>query len=173
MEPRGSVAVERGRRVAAFWSAVAPRLFADLLESGLLPAADDAGTRGARDEWETFALHACVRGLVAASGFTLGTEKALDAFHAAVLEHTLERAGTLDAVDAFRDRMTARYAEYGAIEREGGAAGAATVTARLGAAAGLHLLGAPASAELAEFLGALHETLAEGAVAVVRAEPAP
>jgi hypothetical protein len=173
MELPVGASVERGRRVASFWAAVAPRLFGDLLESGLLPPSDAVEQARARDEWEAFALHACVRGLVAASGFTLGTEKALDAFHAAVLERTLEARGALAAVDALRERMTARYAEYGAIEREGGAAGATTVTARLGAAAGRNLLQAEASAELGEFLGALHETIAEGAVAVVRAAPAP
>ena len=88
MEMPVGASVERGRRVASFWAAVAPRLFGDLLESGLLPPSDPEAEARARDEWEAFALHACVRGLVAASGFTLGTGKSLDAFHAAVLERT-------------------------------------------------------------------------------------
>jgi hypothetical protein len=167
-----SESIDRGHRVADFWAAVAPRLFQDLLDSGLLPVAGDAATARAREEWETFALHACVRGLVAASGFTLGTEESLDAFHGTALEHALAAAGSIEGLDARRGLIAERYAEYGAIERDGGKAGAATVIARLGVAAGWHLLGTTPSAELAEFLGALHETIAEGAATLVRDGPA-
>src|SRR2546428_12062090 len=61
--------VRRGRALADFYRAVAPRLFRDLEESGVLPDAGDPQARAlAREEWECFALYACVRGLVAAGG---------------------------------------------------------------------------------------------------------
>src|SRR2546428_5420426 len=72
--------VRRGRALADFYRAVAPRLFRDLEESGVLPDAGDPQARAlAREEWECFALYACVRGLVAAGGFNPETGAAVDA----------------------------------------------------------------------------------------------
>lgn len=160
--------VGRGRALAAFHAAVSPRLYRDLVESGLLgPGAD--GPR-ALEEWSCFSLYACVRGLVAAGGFNRETGAAIDAFHEAVLEAALAELDDLDALAARRKLISERYAEYGGIGQEGGAAGAATVGDRLGAAAARHMTGAAdPPAELGRLSGLLHETLVEGAAEAVRA----
>jgi hypothetical protein len=150
----------RGRALAAFALAAIPRLWRDVAESGGLPDAAPA-----REEWECFALYACVRGLVAAGGFNRETAAAIDAMHEAVLERW--SAEDAAAFDARRARAAERYSEYGGIGQDGGASGAATVTARLGAACARHL-GAPADADLAALVGAVHEALVEGAAEAVR-----
>lgn len=162
--------VRRGRRLAEFFEEVAPRLWDDLVETGLLPQApDEAAVFHARIEWDCFALYACVRGLVAAGGFNRETGAAVDALHEAVLEQWMSGAADLDAFQARRALVAERYAEYGAIGQEGGAAGAETVPARLGLAAAKHILpGDTPSVDLAELVGGLHETLAEGAAEAVR-----
>jgi hypothetical protein len=156
----------RGRQLAAFYLAVEPRLLSDLAESGEWPS---GGEERARREWECFALYACVRGLVAAGGFNRETATAIDALHEQVLSVWRAEAAALETFDARRARVSERYAEYGAIGQEGGASGAASVAARLGDAAARHIAApaAPTSA-LAELVGALHETLAEGAAEAVR-----
>ena len=158
--------VSRGRALAELYAALEPRLFADLEESGVLPA--DARADDVRAEWQCFALYACVRGLVAAGGFNRETAAAIDALHEDVLERWLEESGAGAAFDARRARVAERYAEYGTIGQEGGAAGAATVTARLGDAAARHLARVAPTAELGALAGALHEALAEGAAEAVR-----
>jgi hypothetical protein len=156
--------VARGRVLADFFRAIEPRLFEDLEESGVLPAAAAAS---ARREWECFALYACVRGLVAAGGFNRETAAAIDALHEQVLAIWMSEPGT--DFDARRARVAERYAEYGTIGQEGGKAGAATVTRRLGEAAARHMVGGTAPpADLAELVGALHETLVDGAAEAVR-----
>jgi hypothetical protein len=152
----------RGRALAEFYLAAAPRLFAQLEESGTLGGAPPPT---ARREWECFALYACVRGLVAAGGFNRETAFAIDALH----ERVLEAWGTQpDAVER-RRRVAERYAEYGAIGQEHEAKGAATVTGRLGRAAALHLAPGADPDALGEVAGGLHESLAEGAAESVRA----
>ncbi len=151
----------RGASLAEFHFAVSPRLWDEIVASGALSAPAPA----ARDEWECFALYACVRGLVAAGGFNRETARAVDALHEAVL--TRWAADDEARFDERRGRVAERYAEYGGIGEAGGASGAATVTARLGAACAAHLASAPADG-LAELVGALHETLAEGAAEAVR-----
>ena len=158
----------RGHALAEFYRAVAPRLFHDLEESGALHAAGEAAREHARHEWEFFALYACVRALVAAGGFNRETGHAIEALHESVLGVPGAGATRAEAIDR-RARVAERYAEYGAIGQEGGAAGAATVTRRLGEAVARHMA-APAlpGAALAEIAGALHEQLVEGASEVVR-----
>ncbi|OGF24157.1 MAG: hypothetical protein A2V63_03145 [Candidatus Eisenbacteria bacterium RBG_19FT_COMBO_70_11] len=160
----------RGRALAGFYPAVAPRLYLDLAEAGVLPDAGAAESAvRARHEWECFALYACVRGLVAAGGFNRETGAAIDALHEAVLEDWMRAEGATEAFDRRRARVAERYAEYGAIGQEGGAAGAETVTRRLGEAAGRRIAGDAIPADgLAEMAGALHEALAEGAAEAVR-----
>lgn len=157
----------RGHALAAFYRDVAPRLFQDLAESGALPAHDEAALERARHEWECFALYACVRALVAAGGFNRETGHAIEALHESVLG-TLTGPTRTEAADR-RAQVAERYAEYGAIGQEGGAAGAATVTRRLGEAAARHMA-APAfpGEALAEIAGTLHEQLIEGASEAVR-----
>jgi hypothetical protein len=159
----------RGRALAEFYRQVAPRLFGDLEESGALPAGANAAAREhARDEWECFALYACVRGLVAAGGFNRETGAAIEALHESVLGVPVVGAPDSQPV-LLRARVAERYAEYGAIGQAGGAAGAATVTRRLGEAAARHLAApAPPGEALAEIAGALHEQLVEGATEAVR-----
>jgi hypothetical protein len=157
----------RGAALAAFFRAVSPRLFADLAESGVLPPGDAAR---AASEWECLALYACVRGLVAAGGFNRETAAAIDGLHESVLGAWAEDAAAPEPLDPRRERVAERYGEYGAIGQEGGASGAATVTARIGAACARHIAGDRASAALAELLGALHETMSEGAAEAVRLE---
>lgn len=160
----------RGRALAMFFVEVAPRLWTDLIEAGVLPAApDDAAVHRARIEFECFLLYACVRGLVAAGGFNRETGAAIDAMHEAVLEQWMSEAADLDAFQARRALVAERYAEYGDIGQQGGAAGAATVEGRLGLAAARHMTLEPEpSGPLAALVGALHETLVEGAAEAVR-----
>jgi len=151
----------RGRALAEFALAAIPRLWRDVAESGGLAAGDAV----LRSEWECFALYACVRGLVGAGGFNRETASAIDAMHAVVLERWSDEDAA--AFDARRARVAERYAEYGGIGQAGGAAGAATVTARLGAACARHL-GAGDDVELGALVGAVHEALVEGAAEAVR-----
>ncbi len=158
----------QGRALAGFFFEVAPRLFTSLEETGLLPEPGDP--ERARSEWGYFALHACLRGLVAAGGFGARTARTIDAFHDAVF--AVRRAEGIEAAnEAFelgRARWEERHAEYGEIGTEGGAAGAASFGFRLGAAAARHLSGDEPRPELVEMLAALHEELAEGAAETVR-----
>lgn len=156
----------RGRMLAEFYRTVAPRLFRDIEESGVIPA---AGARErARAEWECFALYACVRALVAAGGFNRETGAAIEALHDAALGPPA--ASGLDPGAGRRALVAERYGEYGAIGQEGGAAGAATVTRRLGEAAAGHVAeDGRADDVLAELMGSLHEQLVEGATEAVRA----
>jgi len=160
----------RGEALARFYLEVAPRLWTDLVESGLLPAApDDAAIHRARIEFDCFLLYACVRGLVAAGGFNRETGAAIDALHQAVLEQWMSEAADLEAFQARRALVAERYAEYGDIGQQGGAAGAATVQTRLGTAAARHMtLETEPAPSLAELAGSLHETLVEGAAEAVR-----
>jgi len=146
-----------GRAAADLYRGAADRLFDDLVESGAAPA----GNPAARIEWQAFALFACVRGLVAASGFVPRTVDAIDALHGEVLG---------DDPGERRALVARRYAEYETIAQEGGATAAAAVPARLGAAAARHLGATDPPAELAELLGSIHESLAEAVVALVKGE---
>jgi hypothetical protein len=158
--------VRRGHALAEFYRSVAPRLFRDLEESGALSDADAGAS--ARDEWECFALYACVRALVAAGGFNRETGAAIEALHESVLGVAAVGEPRSPAV-VRRVRVAERYAEYGAIGQAGGAAGAATVTQRLGEAAARHMAAPAAASEaLAEIAGALHEQLVDGASEAVR-----
>ena len=160
---------QRGRALAAFFFEIEPRLFADLEESGLLDSAAGGAQRtGRRREWECFALYACVRGLVAAGGFNRETARAIDALHEDVLSSWQSEATDAESFETRRARVSERYAEYGAIGQEGGASGAATVTARLGEAAARHLAGPEAPAELIALVGGAHEALAEGSAEAVK-----
>lgn len=156
--------------LAGFYAEVAPRLWTDLIESGVMPAAaDDAAVHRARLEFDCFMLYACVRGLVAAGGFNTETGASIDAFHEAVLEQWMSEAADLEALQARRALVAERYAEYGAIGQAGGAAGAEEVPARLGLAAARHMtLETEPGEELAALAGALHETLVEGSAEAVR-----
>lgn len=154
-----------GLRLADFFRGAEPRLWGDLADSGAVPA----GLGGpARAEWECLALDACLRGLVAAGGFGDATARAVDGFHAALLEGWAAGA-PVAALAARRERLTARYEEYGRIARDLEASGAARVSAAIGAAAAAHAC-APAAAPdaLAAVFAALHESLAEGAAAFLR-----
>ena len=161
----------RGRFVAEFYFRLEPALWQDLEGSRVLPSPLSAD---ARHEWECFALYACVRGLVAAGGFNVETVAAVDHLHDAVVERWSAAVPASDApahaaLAARRERVAARYAEYGRIGQELEAKGAALVTQRLGEAAAQHVSATePPSADLATTLGDLHEALAEGAAEAVR-----
>jgi hypothetical protein len=157
--------VERGRQLATLYFELTERLFADLEESGLLPV--NIETQSLRDEWNAFALYACVRALVAAGGFNIETGQAIDAFHEAVLDKWA--AESSDEQDRERRALVSvRYGEYGGIGQAGGAAGADTVTRRLGEAAARHMSADDSvSAPLAEIVGSLHESLVEGATEAI------
>ena len=150
----------RGQALAELFQSLAPRLFEEIVETGVLPhLPGEAAPDTARAEWDCFALYACVRGLVAAGGFNRETAAAIDALHERVLE-----AGD----GATRSLASERYAEYGAIGQEGGKAGAASVAQRLGEAAARHMVSGEPPAALIELVGAMHESLAEGTTAAVR-----
>ena len=160
----------RGREVAAIFLDHAPRLFDDIAASDVWArsGADPGQASNARREWEAFALYACVRGLVAGGGFNRETAAAIDALHDAVAAHW--RAQSRDEA-AERAHVSVRYAEYGEIGQEGGASGAESVTLRLGSAAARHMAGEQPGedrGELAELVGALHESLAESVTEHVR-----
>lgn len=158
----------RGRALADFFLEVEPRLFADLGESATLARGSTAPLD--RLEWACFALYACVRGLVAAGGFNRETAAAIDALHARVMTawESGEGAAVHTTPGEVRARVAERYSEYGAIGQEGGAAGAITVTIRLGVAAAVHIAGEAPPSGFAEIVGDLHESLAEGAAESVR-----
>ena len=152
-----------GRALAEFYREVSPRLYRDLEQASVLPP-DPTGelSRRAREEWEAFALYACIRGLVAAGGFGSETAATLDAFH--------DLAVDADTPAERRTLLSRRYAEYGEIGKAGGKAGASTVNRRLGEAAARHMLGGGSPPEaLVELVSSLHEALAEGAADAVRA----
>jgi hypothetical protein len=151
----------RGGALATFYRDVAPRLFADLEESGVIAGLDGDALARARVEWDCFALYACVRGLVAAGGFNRETAAAIESFHDAAL------AG---APGPERAMIAERYAEYGAIGQAGGRDAGDLTADRLGEAAARHVAGGEhANPELAETIGALHQSLVEGATEAVRA----
>jgi hypothetical protein len=155
---------EAGRRLGDFFLGVEARLWRDLRETGTVPGGADARVRA---EWECLALDACLRGLVAAGGFGDHTVRAVDAFHAAVLEAWAAGAPE-PTLAARRERLTARYEEYGRLARDLEAKGAALVSARLGETAAAHACSpGPAAADLAALLGAMHEALVEGAFAAL------
>jgi len=158
----------RGRELAAFYLAVAPRLFHDVVESGMLPPAGPSHAQ-AQTEWECFGLYACVRGLVAAGGFNVETGRAIEALHEAVIDAWNREAEADEPIESRRARVSERYHEYGEIGQAGGASGAATVAQRLGEAAARHMTApAPPPDDLADMIGALHEALAEGAAEATR-----
>jgi hypothetical protein len=162
----------RGRALAVLFREIEPRLFADLVEADVLPTdVDGLGEAQARREWECFALYACVRGLVAAGGFNRETAGAIDALHEAVLDGWRPNDHAGETLEARRQLIADRYAEYGEIGQAGGKSGAATVTRRLGEAAARHMTASlEASPELAELVGTLHESLAEGSAETIRRE---
>jgi hypothetical protein len=155
----------RGRMLAAFWLTVCPRLWDDLAGSGVLPPADDAARARQRHEWECVALHACVRGLVAAGGFDDDTAAAIDALHERVLADWMRDSASPEGLDARRARVAVRYGEYGALE---GGDDPHAAAARLGEAAARHIAGGDVTPALAELVGTLHEALAVGAAESVR-----
>jgi hypothetical protein len=163
-------ALERGQALAEFYLTVEPRLYADLEEAGVLPVRDDpVQAERVRGEWACFALYACVRGLIAAGGFNRETGAAIEVLHERVVAAWRGAESDPAADEARRQRIAERYAEYGTIGQAGGASGAATVTRRLGEAAARHMTeDGTAPAALAELVGGLHESLAEGAAEAVR-----
>jgi len=166
---------ERGRVLARLLAELAPQLFHDLEESGLLGTAPDPVARArARREWECFALYACVRGLVASGGFNRETAAAIDALHEETLAAWSPADHEGESEPDRRRLISARYEEYGAIGQAGGKSGAATVPLRLGLAAARHMTGTEApDPALAEMAGHLHESLAEGAAEAMRAAEEP
>ena len=159
----------RGREMAKLYRELAPKLYEDLEASGLIPeGASSADRDRARREWECFALYACVRGLVAAGGFNRESAAAIDALHAAVFDEWEEAAHAGERIEARRQLISDRYAEYGEIGQAGGASGAASVADRLGHAAARHMLDADPGDEFGEMVGALHESLVEGSAEAVR-----
>lgn len=166
----GAPPLDAGRRVAALFARSAPRMFADLVDAGVVPALASARHR-ARAEWDCFALFGCVRGIVAGSGFAPRTAETIDALHGAVFADWDPAAQGGDSVEARRALLARRYEEYETIAQAGGAAGARDAAARLGAAAVVHLQGVTdPAADLAELLGSMHETLAEAVIAVLSGE---
>lgn len=147
---------QRAEALAELFLAVEPSLWRDLVESGKVPERN--GEREHR-EWRCLALYACVRGLVAAGGFNTETAAAVDHLHA--------RLAT-DWPAEERALLADRYDQYGRIGQELEHAGAHQVTAKLGEACAAHMAGAAATGTLAELLGTLHESLAEGAADAVR-----
>jgi len=155
-----------GAGLAAFFFSVEGALWSDLEGSGALPSPVPAR---ARREWECFALYACVRGLVAAGGFGPETSAAVDHLHELALERWALEPTPPEPLEARTRRIADRYAEFGRIGQESEAAGPASVKARLGETAALHMCAPePAPADLAAMVAELHEAMAEGAAEVVK-----
>jgi len=158
--------IERGRALAAFYARLEPGLWGDVVDSGALHEADRVC---ARLEWEVFVLYACVRGLVAAGGFGEENMTALDALHDAVVVRWAAEADAPETLDERRERVAARYEEYGRIGKEQQARGPEAVMRALGEAAARHLSGTDiADAELGLMAGELHDAVVEGAAESVR-----
>src|SRR5262249_13698528 len=121
---------------------------------------------------------ACVRGIVAASGFAPRTAETIDALHATVFDPWDAAARGGDTADTRRALLSRRYQEYEPIAQAGGAAGAHDVATRLGApaagrlgAAAAGLLGIATQVDrAAELLGSMHESLAEAVVSLLSGE---
>ncbi len=147
---------ERAAALADLFRTVEPSLWRDLIDSGALPSGS-----GEREhlEWRCLALYACVRGLVAAGGFNTETAAAVDHLNAELGESWTA---------AERATLASRYGEYGRIGQELEHAGAHQVTQKLGEACASHVAAERATPLLAELLGTLHESLAEGAADAVR-----
>jgi hypothetical protein len=158
----------RGGALAAFHLAVVPRLFDQLVETGFLPAATLAPPqRTAWREWSCLALHASVRGLVAAAGFGPDTAATVDAFHAEVLAAWREDAADEDAFAAWTALAARRHGEYGTLARAAGDADEAAARAAAEALA-VRLAGGAPAADLVASLAALTEALTAGAAEAVR-----
>jgi hypothetical protein len=157
-----------GATAAALHATLAPQAFGDLEQGGALGVVTDAGAREtAWREWDCFALYACVRGLVAALGFNRETAAAIDALHDVALAGWRADEHGGETLEARRRLIAERYAEYGAIGQAEGARGAATVTARLGAAAARHMV-ADHDPGRDDLVGRLHEAIAEGVAEALR-----
>lgn len=158
--------VARGQTLAAFFLRLEPGLWRDIVDSGLVP---DPADPEARAEWEAFALHACVRGLVAASGFGPECSRSVDALHDAVAERWKAAPDAWGDADERRAQVAIRYEQYGEIARNLAARGDDAVIERLGEVAARNLSGTDiASAELGRMLGELHEAVSHGAAESVR-----
>lgn len=155
---------ERARELADFFASVSPRLFADLVASGAVAAADPVAER----EWSAVALHACVRGVVSDDAPEASAEAAdlVDDFHDAVLARPAASA----AQSEWRALLAARYGEYDGIARTLGQKGAAKVPAAIARAAARHMSAAD-SRVLADVIAPLLEALAEGATATIAGAP--
>lgn len=159
------VANPMGRALAAYYFEVEPALWADLDACGALASALPAQ---ARAEWECLALHACVRGMVAAAGFGDATADAIDAMHEIVLEKWTSGPGEA-TFSARRARLTERYAEYGRIGQELESDGVEVIAAALSTAAAAHVFAPSAPPEgAASMLADLHAAMTDGATEVAR-----
>ncbi len=151
---------DRGRSLAHWLAGLAPSLWRDLTESGVVPTGLESRTR---EEWEALLLYGCVRGAVAAGGFNRESIETVDA-----LNGTFGRDWSAER----RTMLADRYADYGAIGQELQHAGADRVEARLGEACAAHVQ-APPDAALAEVLAAMHESIVEASAEVMRAPHPP
>ncbi len=158
--------VARGRALAEFCGRLEPALWNDVLESGTLRGAELVT---ARAEWEVFVLYACVRGLVAAGGFGPENMLAMDALHDAVVTRWTAETDPPETIDERRERVAARYDEYGRIGQDEQVRGPEAVQRALGNAAARHLNGTDiADAELGIMAGELHDAVVQGATESVR-----
>jgi hypothetical protein len=162
--------VARGRALADFHATVAPALWHDLIDSGLVAGGDSPR---ARDEWECLAAFGCARGLVAAGGFGSDSRAAVDALFAAVVERWAAAPVTGEPLEERRARLADRTAEYAAL---GQAAGSPPSHGRpsIGDAAARRICATDiAGAELGVMLGELLQAIVEGAAERVREDGAP
>ena len=156
--PLHGVTAEQGARaLATFFEDVAPRAYADLVESGVLAGAPNAK---AEYEWQAAALHACVRGAVAVDLDATLTADLIDAFHERVLASG--QWGAAHELQTRRAHIAARYGEYDGLARTLGTAGGDRVPGAIASACATHI-GAEDSGALRDTLAPLLEALAEGA----------
>jgi hypothetical protein len=150
------------RALAAFFRDVSPRLLHELADAGAL---GDLSEAKALYEFQAAALHACIRGVVAADEQSDAKADLVDALHDLLLPALAPEAEQ----PALRAHLAKRYGEYDGLSRTHGQRDASGVPAAIATRCARHLHLEPATA-FVHAATPLLEALAEGAAALL-AEP--
>jgi hypothetical protein len=149
----------QARALAAFFADVSPRLLHELADAGAL---GDLSEAQARSEFQAAALHACIRGVVAADEQSDAKADLVDALH----DELLPALAPEPEQPALRAHLAKRYGEYDGLARTHGRNDAAGVPAAIATRCARHLHLEPATA-FVQAATPLLEALAEGAAALL------